>query len=300
MRKIVYKANEVDLTCAATLSEKWDEKHQKVDTEYLNIDCNVLGNAMGKNKLESDDLSSAWSAVHGRKYNNARISIPFSREFVSKNMGEIQKVTAIIASKCSGACAVVQKMMTEEQKKLGRETAMRTQAIREAKDILLNTAGVVDQDLFNEANRPIRGEVASKVNFEYGVSVSARRIKDTEGLNNKKQFKRKNILIGSSSEIAYVTTMDEKGLKKVPLMTTEMRDKAEEMVYKFALVVKEAIKPVAEDPTDEKMMAVIKAISEKMPGDSSVSTQVPSYTEEEISKMRDWTNQIIKNYRSLE
>lgn len=298
MRSIKYQNETVDYSCAADLSTNWDQKYPAVDTEYLNIDASVLGNALGKKSLDSDDKSSAWAAVHGRKYNNARISIPFDREFVTEHMAEIETITQAIAAKCTGACAVVQRMMSDDQKALGRETAMRSQAIRDAKEALRSGGAVVDEDLFNEANRSVRAEVAAKVNFEFGVSVSARRISDTDGLADKKQFKRKNITIGSAPTVGYVVTMDERGLKKVPLMSTEMRAKAEETVVAFAKVVKEEISKISGDPDSAKCLAAVKAIESKMPGDPKISVQIPDFTEDEMSKIRAWRDEVISNYRS--
>lgn len=300
MREVVYANETVDLSCAATLSEKWDEKHPQEDTEYLNIDCAVLGSSVGKKTLSSDDLSSAWAAVHGRKYNNAHISIPFTREFVTAHLSEIEKITAKIQARCTGSCAVVQQMMTDEDKAMGREAAMRTQAIRDAKEALMTRGAGFDQDLFNEANRSVRADVASKVYLEHGVSVSARRIKDQTGLEQKKQFKRKTVLVGNSNVMGYVTTMDEKGLKKVPLMTPAMRDKAEKIVLEFAKVIKEEITKIAEDPTSEKCLAAIKAISEKMGGDDKVSVQIPDYTPDELSRIAAWREEVLRNYMTID
>lgn len=299
MRQISYKNEMIDLSCAADLSTNWDKKYPQDDVEYLIVNASVLGNALGRTAIDADDTSSAWKAVHGRKYNNARISIPFTRGFVSAHMEEIENVTSIIARKCTGACAVVQRMMSDEQKSQGRETAMRTQAIREAKDILIAAGKVIDGDLFNEANASVRAQVAAKVNFEFGVSVSARRISDTDGLNDKKQFKRKNVVIGTAPTVGYVVTMDEKGLKKVPLVTKEMRDKAETTVLEFAKVVHEEINKIAADPTDEKCLAAAKAISEKMPGDAKISVEIPEYNEDELSKIREWRDEVVGNYNVL-
>lgn len=298
MRNISYNNENIDYTCASTLSSKWDEKNPKVDTEYLIINCSVVGQSAGRKSIESDDTSSAWAAVHGRKYNNARISIPFEREFVSAHMSEIETLTSNIAAKCTGACGIVQNMMSTEEKAEGREAAMRSQAIREAKDDLQAGGAVIDQDLFNEANRSVRADVASKVVFEYGVSVSARRIKDTEGLQDKRQFKRKNITVGNSPEIGYVVTMDEKGLKKVPLMTQAMRDKAEKYVLDFAKVIVEEISKICDDPTSERCLAAVRAISKKMPGDEKVSVKIPEYTEAEKAKIAQWKEEVISNYKS--
>lgn len=299
MRSIIWNNEEIDLTCCADLSENWDKNHPQDDTEFLIINANVLGNAAGKKAIDGDDTSSAWAAVHGRKYNNARVAIPFTRKFVTEHYAEITNLTSIVADNCTSACAVLQKLMTDEERQLGRVTAMRSQAIRDAKNYIMNSAMAFDQDLFNEANRKVRGEAASKLTFEHGVSVSARRINDMDGLKEKKQFKRKSVTINNAPTVGYVVTMDEQGLKKVPIMNRAMRDKAETMVLEFAKVMQSEIIKIAGDPNDEKCLAALRAISKNMSNYGVVSTEVPEYTEEEKAKIAAWTDEIVTNYTQI-
>lgn len=300
MRCIIVGEKKVDMTFASELSTNWDKKYAGVDTEYCIINCSVLGVQIGRESLDVDDVSSAWAAVHGRKYNNGRIAIPFSREFVSKHLPEIEEITRKISLKCSGGCLSIQKHMTEEEKAKGRETAMRMVATREARSELMSSGAVIDSALFAEANRPVRAEVPAKVVFNYGVSVSARRVADKAGLQDKKQFTKKDINIGSGKVEAYVTTMDEKGLKKVPIMKKEARDAAEELVYSFACVAKEALKDVVQDPTDEGCLKALKYIADNMPGEESDVKGVPEYTDEEKVKIEQWKNEIISRYMSTD
>lgn len=299
MRSIVWNNETLDLTSCSKLSENWDNNHPQDDTEYLIVNANVLGNAAGKKTIDGEDTSSAWAAVHGRKYNNARVAIPFTREFVSNHMVELENLTSIIAGNCTGACAVLQKSMTNEERILGRETAMRSQAIRDAKSYVMNSGMAFDQDMFNEANRKVRGEAASKLTFEHGVSVSARRIHDTDGLNEKKQFKRKSVTINNAPTVGYVVTMDERGLKRVPIMNKAMRDKAETMVLEFAKVMSVEIDKIADDPSNEKCLAALEAISKNMTNYGAISVEVPEYTEEEKSRIAAWTDEIVTNYTQV-
>lgn len=299
MRSIKWNNEEIDLTCCANLSENWDKNHPQDDVEFLIINSNVLGNAAGKKTIDGDDTSSAWAAVHGRKYNNARVAIPFTREFVTEHYAEITNLTSTIADNCTSACAVLQKLMTDEERQLGRVTAMRSQAIRNARNYIMNSAMAFDQDMFNEANRKIRGEAASKLTFEHGVSVSARRIHDTDGLNEKKQFKRKSVTINNAPTVGFVVTMDEQGLKKVPIMNKEMKDRAESMVLEFAKIMQTEIVKIADDPTDEKCLAALEAISRNMSNYGVVSTEVPEYTDEEKIKIAAWTDEIVANYSQV-
>lgn len=298
MRRIVFQNESVDYKCAADLSESWDKIHPGEDTEYQIINSAVLGNSVGRKALDMDDGSSAWAAVHGRKYNNARIAIPFTRAFVAEHFSEVVQCAETISRKCTGQCAVLQRMMSNEQIQEGREIAMRTQAIRDAKEELQAGGSVVDDDLFREANRSVRGEVTSKVYFEHGAAVAARRLKDTEGLENKKQFKRKNVTVNSSPTTAYVVTMDEKGLKKIPIMNQEMRNKAEKMVLEFAKVVQEEISKIALEPSNDKCLNALKAIASKMPGDVNLTVNVPEYSEEELLQIAKWKDEVISNYRN--
>lgn len=298
MRQINWNNETVDYGCAAKLSENWDSKYPQIDTEYLIIDASVLGNAAGKKAVDNDDASSAWAAVHGRKYNNARIAIPFDREFVSEHYSEIAKITEEIAKKCTGTCSVIQRMMTNEEKEQGRETSMRTQAIREAKQEIMNSSGTIDEELFKEANASVRASAASKVEFNHGVSVSARRIHDTDGLNDKKQFKRKTVTIGDAPTVGYVVTMNEAGLKKVPVMNQKMREAAEDSVMRFAKVVVEEVSKIADDPDSVKSLNAIKAIRDKMPGDPKLAIEVAPFSTDELNKIAMWKEEVLNNYRS--
>lgn len=300
MREISFKGETVSYECVAELSKNYDSKNFKVDTEYMKINAAVLGNSTGLETVEGDDVSSALAAVHGRKYNNASVSIPFTREFVTKNYGKIDKVLRDIAAKTSGACAELQKMMTSEQVSEGREMSMRSQAIRDARKEIQNSGATFYPSNFSDANRSVRGQSRSKVFFEYGVGVSARRVENTTGLEAKGQFKRKNISSEKGESVtAYVTTADEAGLKRIPIMSPEMREKAEEIVYKLSLVVKEEIEKLKDNVTDEGALAALEAIRDKMPGNDKLKAEIPPYSEVELSKIRDWRDEIISNYGQI-
>lgn len=299
MREINYDGKKLDLTPISDLSTNYDKKNFEEDTEYVTIDIAVLGNKMGLTTVDGMDQSSALAAIHGRKYNNGRVSIPFPRVFVSEHYTKIDQLIQGIADKASGQCAALQKMMTPEQVKQGREAAMRSQAIRDARTELLASGSVIDSDMFNEANRSVRASVASKVYFQHGVSVSARRVKDQSGMENKGLFKRKNISSESgASTVAYVGTADESGLKKVPIMTKEMRNKAEYFVYSFSLVSLEAVKKIGEDVTGEACLACLQEIHDKMPNNGSERVEIPEYTQEELSQIKAWKEAIIDAYRA--
>lgn len=300
MRQVKFKGQSIDLTCVSEMSTNYDARNFKVDTEYMIANAAVLGNSTGLTEVEGDDLSSALAAVHGRKYNNARTAIPFTRDFVTEHYSELDQVIQDMQAKMSGICAEIQKMMTPEQVAEGREMAMRSQAIRDARKELQNSGSTFNSDSFSDANMSVRGRSRSKVYFQYNMSVSARRVNDTTGLDQKGQFKRKNISShDGTSATAYVTTADEAGLKKVPLMTTEMRNRAEEIVYQFALVVNEEISKLGSDFTDESALAALKAIKDKMPGNDKLSVEIPEYNDAELAKIQEWKEEILRNYQAI-
>lgn len=299
MREINYNGNHLDLTAFSDLSTRYDKTRFEKDTEYVTIDAAVLGNKMGLTTVDGIDQSSALAAIHGRKYNNGRLSIPFEREYITANYAKVDKLIQGIADKASSQCANLQKMMTPEQVKQGREAAMRSQAIRDARTEILASGSVVDQDLFNEANRPVRANVASKVYYQHGVSVSARRVKDQTGMENKGLFKRKNISSESgASAVAYVATADESGLKKVPIMSKEMRDKAEGFVYAFSLVCVNAVKKIDADVSGDSCLACLQEIYDNMPSSGSERIEIPEYTSDELNQIKIWKDSIIAAYRS--
>lgn len=299
MREITYGDQKLDLTPFSDLSTRYDKTGFEKDTEYVTIDSAVLGNRMGLATIEGIDQSSALAAIHGRKYNNGRISIPFPREYVSEHYSQIDQLIQGIADKASSQCAALQQMMTPDQVMEGREVSMRSQAIREARTELLASGAVIDAELFNRANRSVRGFVASKVYYQHGVSVSARRVQDQVGMDNKGLFKRKNISSESgASMIAYVATADESGLKKVPIMTKDMRDKAEKFVYDFALVCLEAVKMIDKQVSGDSCLACLKEIYEKMPNDGTARVEIPDYSDDEWDQIETWKEEIIAAYRS--
>lgn len=299
MREINYNGQKLDLTPFSDLSTRYDKTGFERDTEYVTIDAAVLGNKMGLATVDGLDQSSALAAIHGRKYNNGRISIPFAREFVSDNYSEIDRLIQGIADKASSQCSALQKMMTPDQVKQGRDAAMRSQAIRDARTEILASGSVIDPDMFSEANRAVRAIVASKVYFQHGVSVSARRVKDQTGMDSKGLFKRKNISSESgATAVAYVATADESGLKKVPIMTKDMRDKAEGFVYNFSLVCLEAVKKVDDAVSGDSCLACLKEIHDKMPSSGAERVEIPEYTEDELKIIKTWKESIISAYRS--
>lgn len=300
MRKISNKGKEIDYTSIANMSNNYDARNFEVDTEYMKINVAVLGNSTGLESIEEDDTSSALAAVHGRKYNNGSVSIPFTRKFVADNYDKIDGILQVMAKKASGACAELQKMMKPEDVEEGREMAMRSQAIRDAKKELTSSGSVIDGDTFSDANRNVRGKSRSKVYFQYGIGVSARRVEDTTGLENKGQFKRKNISSADGKSItAYTTTADESGLKKIPIMDSKMREKAEDIVYNTALVIKEEVDKLSEDFDDTAALTALEAIRDKMPGNEKLQVEIPSYSAEELEQIRLWKDEIVSKYRSI-
>lgn len=300
MRKITNKGKEVDYTSVANMSKNYDARNFRVDTEYMKINIAVLGNATGLESVDEDDTSSALAAVHGRKYNNGSVAIPFTRKFVTDNYDKIDGILQEMARKASGACAELQKMMKPEDVKEGREMAMRSQAIRDAKKELTNSGSVVNSEIFSDANRNVRGKSKSKVYFQYGIGVSARRVEDTIGLEQKGQFKRKNISSADGDSVtAYTTTADESGLKKIPIMDSKMRTKAEEFVYNAALVIKEEVDKLSEDFDDKAALTALEAIRDKMPGNDKLKADLQSYSDEELEQIRLWKDEIVSNYRSI-
>lgn len=298
MRKIDHNGTVLKLDAFSDISTNYDKVNFKEDTEYVTIDSAVLGNKMGLNTVDGLDQSSALAAVHGRKYNNGRISIPFKRSFVTDNYPALDKLIQGIADKASSQCSALQQMMSDEQVAQGRESAMRSQAIRDAKTEILARGSILDQDLFNEANRVVRASVVSKVFYQHGVSVSARRINDQEGIADKGLFKRKSISSESgASLIAYVATADESGLKRVPIMTSQMRSTAEGFVYEFAVVCLEAVKKIGKDVNGESCLACLEEIYQNMPHSGNQRIEMPEYNEEELRQIAEWKNLILEAYK---
>lgn len=298
-RKINFNGQEIDYQCVSDLSEGFDEKFPDVDVTYITINAAVLGNAMGKETVDGDDMSTALAAVQGRKYNNARAAFPLSRKFVDNHYSEVDQVCRDIADKMSALCADLQSMLTAEQVEAGRDVAMRSQAIRDAKEILETNGSSINDSEFARANQHVRASVASKVYANFGGSVSARRLDGNNPEKARPNYKRKSISIAGTNVFASVAVADMSGLKKVPIFDSKARNKAEEYVFQIAAVVTEGISKLKDNITDESIFAALKAIVAKLPGDATKKAVIADYTDEELNKIHTWANEIVANYSRI-
>lgn len=302
MRKIIYNGESVDYTAISKLSENYDKTHAREDTEYIIINAAVLGNATGRAEVNGDDRSSALAAIHGRKYNNARVALPFTRKYVEEHYSELDSVVTSAANKMSGKCAELQSKLTPEQMREGREVSMRSMANRKARQRIEETSPL-DPQLFNESNRGIRGQASSKVYFEHGLAVSGRRVQDTDPIESKKGktlYKKKSITTNSGAQMTgWVATADESGLKKVPIFSTEMRKEAEEYVFKFARIVKEAVDSIGEEVDGDKVLECLKTIESKLEGDPTKKIEIDPFSDAEEEQIEVWANEIYNNYMHL-
>lgn len=299
MRSVTNGAKVVKMDAASDLSTNYDAINFNKDTMYVKIECNVLGNKIGLVSVTDMDQSSALAAVYGRKYNNARISFPFTREFVGIHYDEVNELIQDIAHKTSLQCSLLQSQMTDAQIAQGRECAMRSQAIRDAKAAILNSAMIFDGEMFSKANLPIRANVASKVYFNHGVSVSTRRLVETDGLEEKKLFKKKMISLpdGTATQ-AFVATADEAGLKKIPLFDRNMIKEANSMVFGFAEMAMNFVSQVSKDVTGEECLNCLRNIRDNMATPNVQLINMQPYDQSELNQIEAWKDQILDNYKA--
>lgn len=298
-RKINFQGKEIDYQCVSDLSEGFDAKYPEADVTYITINAAVLGNAMGKETVDGDDTSTALAAVQGRKYNNARAAFPLSRKYVDDHYSDVDQVCRDLADKMSSICAELQTMLTPEQVQAGRDVAMRSQAIREAKEILETNGSSINDAEFARANQHVRASVASKVYANFGGSVSARRLDNNNPDKARPNYKRKSISINGTNVYASVAVADMSGLKKVPIFDSKARNKAEEYVFQIAAVVTEAVSKLKDNISDDSVFTALKTVVAKIPGDATKKAEIADYTPEEMSQIHDWANEIVANYSRI-
>lgn len=302
-KTIIFNGKTVDLQTLTDLSEEYDKKRGMCNTEYITIIAAVLGNAAGKETVEGDDNSTALAAIHGRKYNSLKASFPFSKEYIDKNYAKFDNICQTIANKMTSISAELQKTLTPEQVKAGKEVAMRTQAIREAKAILQTNGAAIDEAEFAKANQSVRAEVGSKVYAHFGGNVSARAEIPKDGKKLRSNYKRKNISVGDANYNAATAIAEMAGLKKVPIFTTESKAKAEENVFTIANLVAEEVKKIpcltGDEWSDDDVFTALQTVVNKLPGDGKTTYNVPEYTEEERNQIAAWTREIVDAYQSI-
>lgn len=298
-RKINFQGKEIDYQCVSDLSEGYDTKYPDADVTYITINAAVLGNAMGKETVDGDDTSTALAAVQGRKYNNARAAFPLSRRYVDDHYSDVDQVCRDLADKMSSICAELQTMLTPEQVQAGRDVAMRSQAIREAKEILETNGSSINDAEFARANQHVRANVASKVYANFGGSVSARRLDTNNPDKARPNYKRKSISINGTNVYASVAVADMSGLKKVPIFDSKARNKAEEYVFQIAAVVTEAVSKLKDNISDDSVFTALKSVVTKIPGDATKKAEIADYTPAELNQIHEWANEIVANYSRI-
>lgn len=298
-RKINFQGKEIDYQCVSDLSEGYDAKYPDADVTYITINAAVLGNAMGKETVDGDDTSTALAAVQGRKYNNARAAFPLSRRYVDDHYSDVDQVCRDLADKMSSICAELQTMLTPEQVQAGRDVAMRSQAIREAKEILETNGSSINDTEFARANQHVRASVASKVYANFGGSVSARRLDTNNPDKARPNYKRKSISINGTNVYASVAVADMSGLKKVPIFDSKARNKAEEYVFQIAAVVTEAVSKLKDNISDDSVFTALKSVVTKIPGDATKKAEIADYTPAELNQIHEWANEIVANYSRI-
>jgi len=298
-RRVSYQGTIVDMAPVANLSRVYDKSNWEVDTLHIALLAAVLGNAAGRESVDGD-RTNAITAVLGRKYNNARTTIPFPMDFVRQNEAKIMEIYDRIVRNTVGACLELQSELTGPQLEAGKRLSIISEAIRIAKKELSNSGSAVDQAMLLAAIEDVKGEAPAKLFLEYGLTVSGRTSKAKEerelGIWKKKQIESAD----NQKATRYVAFANAAGLKRVPIYTASMRDKAENLVLDFASLAMKVIQPisiVAYNP--DLALKALASISTEMKQYKETQVTADRYSENERAEVSRLASAILKKVRAI-
>lgn len=293
---------ELEFTANKELDAARRKKNGDGSMTFVSINLSVLGNSAGRNKTMGQEVvgstGGSFQALYGSEYCVADLTIPFEWEFGKKNMTKIMGKISSIQTKLSKQLTKIQGKLTPEQEETLKDSAMRSQAIREAKEeIRTNGDDDFDQNTFNKSNAGVRAGVMSDMSLNAGIECSA-----AVGINSEEAKSAKDrgwkTAAGESGILTFRTK--EKGLKSVYLMDSDRVIEAQDYVYEIGSQIQKVVQDnIKSGWANEISLNILEKIDELIKDDSSIQVKnIPAYTANELDRIREYKQAIVKDYDS--
>lgn len=290
-----------------TASKKLDDGRRKKDPDgsmtFISFNFGVTGNRLGKNKTANENSGTStggsYQGLFGSDYSVAGLTIPISWKYGKEHTNEIMGEIASIQTKFSQNLTEIQGQLTAEQEKELRESAKRSQAVREAKEeIRSNGDDDFDQKAFDKANSGVRASVVSDMSLSAGIECTA-----AVGINSEeaKSARDRGWKTSKNDSGILSTRNKEKGLKSVYLMDIDRVKKAQDYVYEIGSQMQKLVDDNLKSGwSDEISMNILRGVNSIVKETSSKKIKVvPDYTADEIAEIAAFKKEIINNYDSI-
>lgn len=293
---------ELEFTANKELDSARRKKISDGSMTFVSINLSVLGNSAGRNKTMGEEVigstGGSFQALYGSEYCVADLTIPFSWEFGKTQMTVIMKEISELQTKMSQQLTRIQGSLSAEQEEMLRDSAMRSQAIREAKEEIRNgNDDDFDQNTFNKANAGVRAGVISDMSMNAGIECSA-----AVGINSEEAKSAKDrgwkTASGESGILTFRTK--EKGLKSVYLMDAARVKEAQDYVFQVGSEIQSIVtEQIGSGWTNEGSLNILKQINRRIGETSDKYIKVvPPYNPSELSKIKEYKDIVINEYDS--
>lgn len=293
---------ELEFTANKDLDAARRQKNGDGSMTFVSINLSVLGNSAGRNKTMGQEVvgstGGSFQALYGSEYCVADLTIPFEWGFGKANMTKIMGKISSIQTKLSKQLTKIQGTLTPEQEETLRDSAMRSQAIREAKEeIRTNGDDDFDQNTFNKSNAGVRAGVMSDMSLNAGIECSA-----AVGINSEEAKSARDrgwrTAAGESGILTFRTK--EKGLKSVYLMDSDRVIEAQNYVYEIGSQIQKTVQDqIKSGWANEISLNILEKIDEMIKDDPNTQTKnIQAYTADELDRIRSYKQAIVKDYDS--
>lgn len=289
-KQINYGGVTYDLGINQMLSESYDAKHFSDPTVYITAEMKVLGNRHGEIAMEGESGMSLLDAVLASKYVAAKLTIPFTMEYVKAHKADIDTLVECIAGQMTTINLSAQEGMTESQRNMARAVNIDSMAARVAKSEILKHGHPWDAETFRESCKgTIRDTAVAKMTAENSLSASSRTPITSEAAKDMMETSRKKVVDVTSAQgqvnkaVRIMATAA--GLKKVPIFNVKTKKMMEDWVAKLYKVMDDHKGDKEYSP--ELAMQILKDIKDGLgvePTYDRVMVEFTNVEEDEISR----------------
>lgn len=268
---------------------------------YFQMQLGVLGFSGGKYQsngiVSTRATGGSYGVGLGSEYCVANTTIPFSGDFGAKNQSTISGLIAIIQNKLSVGLSGIQGKLPHDVEVLMRKTAVQTEAIRQAKDLITRKEESVDEDSLRGIVRAHKGEAAYTMSLTGGVRVSW----SCDSTGKMAEWARSKGYRKVANKDILAISAQEKGLKKIYLPNQSAIDDAQEFVYGIGSAMADFVPTVMDKGwSNDVSLTVLTHLSEIIPGDPNGAVkQIADFTPEELVEINTLKNQIVEEYDKM-
>jgi hypothetical protein len=216
------------------MNQSYDDQYYEEPTGHIKLEAAVLGKAEGEMEVEGEK-SSGLRLLIGRKYPNSRFTIPFTVDFIDKNIDEFDEIIEGLENFCDHRSKEVQAFLSDEQLAMGREVALKSAAARVFKKEALARGIIMAPDAIDEIFMVLDMRAPSKLFFDSAVTISGRRPVKGDSEDRRGLWKIKTMESSNLSGITMETiNISLSGLKRVPVANAKGRKRAKDFVLQQA------------------------------------------------------------------